>query len=755
MAVLTLLLAVAASQVRIDAAFLKLLPLGHPYVKAFFEEQALSAGGNQVFIALEREDGDIFDAHFLDLVRQVTKDVANIPGVDRTRVTSLFTPNVTYTELVEAGFVQDKVVPANFSGTPEEVSQVRRNVGRSGLAARLVSADRKGTMITAELVEVDPATHKKTDYIEVAHRLESDVRAKHQSKEVQVHLLGFAKLIGEIFDGLWVVLLFVGLTLSVSFVLLWLASRSVLFALLPILAGILSVTWQVGAVTLLGMGIDPLSVLICFLTFAVATSHSVQITEGIRRELVAGSDWATAAERTVRSLWLPATLSCGTDFIGYGALLFIPIGILHDVAWSAILGEAALLLIVLLGLPCAVSYLSQKHAPGAPRHASGAGARIADATIRGLSQFAGRRAGAVAILCAAILAGVSLWVGEPEVGDLQPGAPELHQSSLYNQDVAEVSRRFAMGTDVLTVFIKGPPDACLNYEAMERIDRLDFNLRQVAGVQGVVDLPRVAKTSFVSWNEGNPRWYGLPGTQEALSLSVTGLEPSTGLLNHDCSKMTMVVFTQDHMAPTLRRVTQAVQAFIQEVGTRPITFRLGGGNVGLMAAVNETLGAAQVRMRTGVFGCIILLVLLWLRSWRAVLIIVGPLAVVAMMTNALMTKLGIGLTVATAPVFALGAGLGVDFSIYVFSRLDTSLRRGQALVSAYQEMLHATGRAVLLTGLTLATSIGVWAFSPLKLQSEMGLLLALILGANVIGALVLLPALAAFLLRPPGSTRQT
>jgi predicted RND superfamily exporter protein len=113
-----------------------------------------------------------------------------------------------------------------------------------------------------------------------------------------------------------------------------------------------------------------------------------------------------------------------------------------------------------------------------------------------------------------------------------------------------------------------------------------------------------------------------------------------------------------------------------------------------------------------------------------------------------MVALGMGVKVATLPVIALGVGIGVDYALYVLSVMLARLRAGDSLSDAYHHALRFTGRVVMLTGITLALAVGTWAFSPIKFQADMGILLAFMFVLNMLGALVLLPALAHFLLRP-------
>ena len=133
-------------------------------------------------------------------------------------------------------------------------------------------------------------------------------------------------------------------------------------------------------------------------------------------------------------------------------------------------------------------------------------------------------------------------------------------------------------------------------------------------------------------------------------------------------------------------------------------------------------------------------------SWRAVVCAILPLLLTSMLCEALMVALGIGVKVATLPVIALGVGIGIDYALYVLTVTMARLRQGMSLSEAYYHALLFTGKVVVLTGVTLGLAVATWGFSPIKFQADMGILLAFMFVVNMVGALILLPALARFLL---------
>ena len=156
-----------------------------------------------------------------------------------------------------------------------------------------------------------------------------------------------------------------------------------------------------------------------------------------------------------------------------------------------------------------------------------------------------------------------------------------------------------------------------------------------------------------------------------------------------------------------------------------------------------------------VYFAVVVLCFVAFRSWRAVVCAVLPLMLTSILCEALMVVLGIGVKVSTLPVIALGVGIGVDYALYILTVTLARMKEGKSLSLGYYQALLFTGRVVVLTGITLGIAVVTWAFSPIKFQADMGILLAFMFIWNMLGALVLLPALASFLLKPKRVSQST
>lgn len=501
---------------------------------------------------------------------------------------------------------------------------------------------------------------------------------------------------------------------------------------------------------LLGFGIDPMGLLVPFLVFAIGVSHGVQMISGYAAEVYDGATPEIAARTTFRRLLVPGGIALISDTIGFITILFIDIRIIQEMAIMASLGVACIILTNLVLLPVLISFVE----PG-PGYKDKLRARAQQMRPLwdGLSNISTRPVATIIIAVAAGLFVFGAWKGsQVKIGDLHAGVPELRPDSRYNLDSQDVTDRFSIGVDLINVIVEVGPNGCIDFETMELIDQFAWHMRNVPGVQTVVALPQVAKIVTAGWNEGFPAWRVLSRNEQVLVQALARVETSSGLLNADCSVIPVMVYTIDHKAETIERVIEEVKDWRAEFALEHTEFRLATGNVGVMAAMNEEVAASQFPILLYVFSAVILLCWASFRSLRAVACIVIPLALVSLLAYALMAYLEIGLKVNTLPVAALGVGIGVDYGIYIFSRFQYFLNQGMSIRRAYMMTLRVTGNAVVFTGITLAIGVFTWVFSPLQFQADMGILLTFMFLVNMFGAILLLPALATWLL--PGKYQQ-
>ena len=820
LALVTLFMVWEALHLKIDSGFEKQLPLGHPYIQIFKQYEKEFGGANLVLFAVtEKKEKDIYNPAFMTTLRAATDSVTFLPGTDRARVSSIYTPDVRYLEVVEDGFAGGNVISADFTPTPENLDKVKANVSKAGIIGRLVANDQRGAMIFSELLEQDPITGKTIDYIQTAGLIEEirqkylnpqmyelKLKADHEplkagdvvkrvyhdprgllfrfktfdvearaadgsdqffpisgsglevaeianpdfNPDIDIAIIGFAKVVGDVADSIGEVVGFFGLTLVLTWFLLTLYTGSALIALIPLSCAVLAVIWELGLLHLFGYALDPFGILVPFLVLSIGVSHGIQITSFWLYE-VADHGLASfeASRATYRRLVVPGISAVLTNVVGFGTILLVPIGIVQEMAVNAMFGLIAIIFCKKMLLPCLLSYAKISN-PVEFRAHQARRDRWFEPVWNGISRLTLKPWAIATILLAVASYIYSDHVGKRlAIGELHEGVPELRPESRYNRDSKAVVDNFAIGVDVFKVIAESKADGCIDHGVIDNIDRFAWRMQNTAGVQSTLSLPQVQRKVFNAYGESNPKWNVLPRESGALVITVQPFPSSTGLLNEDCSAIPVFIFTADHKATTIDGIVAAIDAFnTEQPADAPVRFKLATGNVGVMAAVNDVVADTEKTVLFWVYAGIALCVFISFRTIPSVICVLFPLALVSVMSYAVMVWLEIGIKVSTLPVAAFAAGIGVDYGIYIYSVLEECVKNGMSLRDAYKTTLHQTGKAVVFTSLALAGSVCTWLFSGLQFQVDMGVLLTIMFLANAVAAVLLLPAFAYFLLKP-------
>jgi len=752
-ALLTLLLgALAATKLTLSASFEKMIPRSHPYIQNYLEQKAELRGlGNALRIVVANDTGDIFDPKYQATLRKIHDEIFLTPGVDRAWVKSLWAPGVRWTEVTEEGFRGGPVMPDNYDGSAAATEALRNNIARSGIVGSLVGNDFKSSMLVVPLLDVDPRTGQRIDVRALSHSLEQ-LRARVEADgHTRVHVIGFAKLAGDLIDGLMQVAMYFGLAALIAAAIIWLYTRCARSTTLVLACSLIAVVWQLGLVAALGFELDPYSILVPFLVFAIGVSHGAQKMNGIMQDIAGGAHKLVAARYTFRRLFLAGLTALVADAVGFAVLMTIDIAVIKDLALTASLGVAVLIFTNLILLPVLLSYVGVSDAAAA----RALKAESEEARDKGfnrlfglLGRFVERRWASAAVAGSALLLVFGYAVStQLKIGDLDPGAPELRADSRYNRDNAYVTGHYTLSSDTFAVIVKTDKEGCLKYQTLVEADRLAWNLQQLPGVQTTSALTNAVRQITAGSNEGSPKWLTIARNQDVLNYGAQQASVNNpDLFNTDCSVMPVIAYLADHRAETLDRVVQASSAFAAEHSTDERKFLLAAGSAGIEAATNIVVRQAWTQMLLLVYAAVIVLCFITFRSWRAVVVAVVPLVLTSVLCEALMVGLGIGVKVATLPVIALGVGIGVDYALYLLSVQLAQQRAGVPLAEAYRRALQFTGKVVVLVGVTLAAGVATWALSPIKFQADMGVLLAFMFVWNMVGAVVLIPALSRFLL---------
>lgn len=747
----TLILGFQATKIQLAAGFEKMLPYAHPYVANYRDNAAALKGlGNNLRVVVAVKEGTIFTKENLKFVEEVSNELFFLPGVDRNNLKSIWTPNTRWRVVTEEGFEGGPVIPGDYDGSDKSIEELLVNVERAYIIGDLVGNDRKSAAVIVPLLDINPQTGERLNYAELADKLE-EIREKFTAGDPNrsIHIIGFAKLVGDLIEGLFSVMLFFGIAVIITILLLFWYTRCMRSTLMVVGCTLVAVIWQMGILATFGFEIDPFSILVPFLIFAIGVSHGAQKLNGIIQDIGRGTHRYIAARYTFRRLFLAGVTALLSDGVGFAVLAIIQIQVIQDLAITASIGVTVLIFTNLILVPVTLSY-------------TGVGRVCAERATRPVPEieemhwlwrfllsFTHRTPAAIAIVVSAVMTvGAFIVSKDLQIGDLDPGAPELRADSRYNQDAAYLTSNYSVSTDVFAIIVKTPLDECADHESLSLAEELEWRLRQLPGVEDVAGLNVATRQIMAGINEGYPKWASLFRNKDTVNYAVTELV-NLDVVNPECSLWPMVVYLADHKAATLTGVVDALEAFNQEWPSSKAEFLGAAGSAGFEAATNIIVKKANREMLFYVYGAVLVLCLITFRSVAGVACAVLPLVMTSILCEALMVWLGIGVKVATLPVIALGVGIGVDYALYVLTVILARMRQGMDLTHAYYETLNFTGRVVALIGVTLAAGVVTWAASPIKFQADMGILLTFMFLWNMFGALILMPALGVYLLPKP------
>ena len=689
------------------------------------------------------------------------------------------------------------------------LSIIENNVVRGGFVGRLVANDFSAAMVRAELLDLDVKTGERLNYFELAEKLESDIRAKFENDKYEVQIIGFAKLIGDIADGAGTVVQFFGVALILTIMSVYVYARSAVLTFLPLFCSLTSLVWQFGILKLLGYGLDPLAILVPFLVFAIGVSHGVQQINLITAEISKGSSSDEAARASFRGLLIPGSMALVTDLVGFGTLYFIPIQMIQELAITASIGVALKILTNLVMLPVMVSFFKIDDGFAAraakaretririmqtignvanPKAAIVivflAIALFVTAFIQSQDRHVGAlHAGspelrkearynedsrAIADKFALGLNLLTVIVETPAEACINyPYMKYLNEFSWYLRNVEGVSLVLSLPY-VTRQSSAGFNEGNLKWQALPRNKyALVQSVAPIGTSTGLLDedcrlltqliflddakattIERVTKAVKTFRDEQPSPVANLMVITDPPIRDASGYELGIKTDVVDNGVNSALAITYDVEQDTPESLLDALAARGLKVTSSEVddvSIRLASGNMGVQAAVNEEIEISELPMMMYVYLTIIALVILTYRDWRATIACCVPLTLATFMGYWFMEVLEIGLTVATLPVMVLAVGLGVDYAFYIYNRIQFHLSQGDDVTLSFKKTLNETGMAVVFTALTLAIGVSTWAFSALKFQADMGLLLAFMFMINMVMAVTVLPALAVVL----------
>jgi len=731
-------------KIEMYTAFADLLPTDHPYILVHNRFWKTFGGANVVLLSVEVSDGDIFSVTVLEKIKKLTEMIERTPGANNYQIFSIARQKVKDVRATAWGIEVQPVMWPSVPHSQREIERLRDIVyANPTIVGRLVSEDGKAALITAAFHE------ERLDYAGLFRRVQQAIKEVEDSK-THVFAAGEPILYGWIYHHLRSIALIIALTCLSILVILILYYRNLNGVMIPMLSAVITFIWGTGFTALMGYNFEPLVLVVPFLIAARTISHSIQFRERFFEELERYGDKETAAVESAAGLMMPGSVSIITDAIGLTVLLVAPMPILTKLAIAGSFWVLTNLVTVVILDPILCCYF-----PTPRQVPKGGEGHWLEAPLRGIGRFCVDPAGRLVVIAgfAVVIVWSLYWYQFLSVGDSRAGSPLLWPDSDYNQSVRHINEKF-QGTDHLYVIVEGQAESAMKApKVLEKIESFQhYMLRSphVGSSDSLVDLTRQIST-VLHYND--PRWGLLPRSSDEvggiLMVAEHGSEPGDfdRWVNYNFQHGRVTFFLYDHKGDTLREVIDRASEFIKHNPLDGAKFELASGYAGVLAAANEVIARSdKITLGLMLFAQLVFCAL-GFRSLIAGLLFVGVVLMSNTFGMALMSYWNVGLNVNTLPVISLGIGFGEDYGIYIVSRAIEEYQREDRkdLNRALIDGVATAGKAVLYTAFLISTSIAFWSFSPLRFQAEMGTQLLIILTMNMLGGLLLLPALIALL----------
>jgi hypothetical protein len=696
-----------------------------------------------VSIMLSVDQGDIFKPEVLQKIQKATQALQFVPGVNQFQVISLASKKLKEVRSSTEGIDIQPLMFPDIPKTDKDIAVLRDSVLRNHMVyGTYVSADLKAALITVDFYDAELDYSKAFDGI-------NKVMRSVEGNGVTVRAIGEPLLYGWVRHYLPETARIFLITLAALITLLFITARTWRGTILPLLAGIVSSVWALGTSSILGFHMDPLVIVVAFLITARAISHSVQLVTHYDDVIQNGETSSVAASKAAMyALFKPGMLGVIADAGCMIVVSLAPIPLLQKVA---IIGTVWVMTISISAVVLTPVLLSWIKRPNHYAHAINLQPAM-HSMLRRCAQLAtSKHRYTVVIITVVVFLISGAYAFRLQVGDANPGSPILWKNSVYNIAAKEINQRFS-GAD--RMFVVGSVDrtdglkepAALNVIA--KFQRFMENQPEVGASLSIADIVPVMKRTL---HEGNPRFdeFGNSAAEngEIMFLYTSGTDPGDidRFVDPQYKDASITLFFRDHTGQTIRTAISRVEEFNAANPDSPVKFRLAGGLVGVLAAVNEVILFHQIESIALALLVLLICCAVAYRSLQAGLFFMVPVLLSNTLTFSFMAWKGIGLNINTLPIAALGIGLGVDYAFYVVDGIREELKRGLTLPQAVEGSLLSAGRGVLVTAATLITSVVIWYFSSIRFQAEMGILMALWLFVSAASSLLLMPSLVVLL----------
>lgn len=731
-----------ALQIQVKTFFPDLLPQNHPFVKLIKKHPQFGAT-NSVIMGMEVLNGDLFTTESLQKLIDFSNELYFLPSVDRTKVVSLGVNKVRNAKITSEGISSPSILFPNAPKTKTEMDHLKADVySNPAYYGNLISLDAKVALITMGFFE------EKLQPKLIYARLQ-ELKEKYEDENTKIHIVGEPYLYGVIFSYLPQTSYLFMLTVAIMILISFMYTRSLRLVLIPIASSVICGIWGIGFMELMGYNLDPLILVIPLLISARALSHSIQFNWRIIEEYASTRNVEKSCYNTIKGLLFPGLAGIITDGLGIALIAFIPVPLMYKLGISITFWSFSMITSILIFNPVINLYLPPMKNVDKWREARRSGimeSRVLDA----VGAFTSKKNVPLYItICFGILAVIAFYLNLGlVVGDVQEGSPILKYSSEYNQDVQFMADRLPGSMNPMLVIVEGELDSVQDPRLISLVDEFQAHMAKLPEVTMTLSIADLVQGINMAFYENNPNYFMIPDTKRAVYsnihlLTSGGAEPGDfdTYYSHEFENLSIAIYCIDHLAATVDKVLAWAQQFIDAHPLDIAKFKLAGGRIGVIAANNQSIVVHETFILTAALSLTAFFCMIFFSSFVAGILLVIPLSLATWFTFGYMSVQSLGINLQTLPVSTIAIGIGVDYGIYLLSRIKEEYNNLENLDAAIKEAVRTAGNAIVLTAFIIIAGVIFWSVSDIKFQADMGMLLSVVTIFHLLGTLFLLPAM--------------
>ena len=751
--IITGIFLIGSFKIRGEVILQEMLPYGHPYLKLHNRfSEVFGSGGSTVAIALKANKGDIFDPSFLTKFQKMTNEVMMWDEVIRSQTVSIAARSVKVVRALKKGEINiEPIMWPDIPKTPQGLDTLKLNIfSNPAYNGSLVSRDGTAALLLTEFKE-------NISYERVFDILQK-LRKDFTDRETSVHIVGFPMLMGWIYSlKAQIFKVFVISVIGMILVLVIIFYGNFLGMIVVMGNTLILTIWGLGFIGFTGINFSPMMYVLAFLVGARMVGNAHQITYRYFEELhSSGNDRLKATYETMRTMFIPNAAAVAADVAGFGVLIIARIVLMQHLAIIMTFWMAGIILTAFL-VPAICNLIPLKVASERWAKESCHADWLAK-FMMSITRFAiGSRSRYVVWAIILTFGAFCLWqTSKLKIGDPTPGSPVFWENHPYNKDQKLINELFDASSENFLLFFEGDKESVYDPKVLLTFEAFDRHMQeQLPDIYKSPDsVINTVKMVNVTLHDGDQIWSQLVRNINLLTGLMGYVKSNTDIatlgryMDTTLERAQLTLYFADHTSDNLLRIRDAAYDFFKNhpMKIQKGEFKLAGGRIGMEIALNEEMKRSHMLIDLTVYAAIFVVCAFSFMSITAGLMLTLPLILANSVAAGYMALSNIGLSINTLPIAAIGAGVGVDFAIYLYarSREEFALMSGDWNEVIIQSMCTC-GKAVIYTGLTIIVPIITWYFfSDMKFQAQVGFYLSMIMGTNVILTLVFHPMVIYF-----------